>query len=225
MAQLMSKVKGVCQRGNKWEVSIMSDGKRIYLGLFANFEDAVAVRKWAEVNYASQFKYETADGTTDPDRIKQALDYNPETGVFTWKMKTSNCIIIGNEAGGVGKKGYHRIRVFGVHWLSHRLAFLIMEGRVPDTIDHINGIPSDNRWCNLRAVTQQENCKNQKRRNTNKSGAQGVCRCSRDNELWRANIMVDGKQIYLGRFTNFEDAVKARKQAEVQHGFHPNHGR
>ena len=39
------------------------------------------------------------------------------------------------------------------------------------------------------------------------------------------SIKVNRKDIYLGRFDKFEDAVAARKKAERKHGFHPNHGR
>lgn len=46
-----------------------------------------------------------------------------------------------------------------------------------------------------------------------------------DVSKWRATIKVDGVEINLGFFANFEDAAKARATAEKEHGFHENHGK
>jgi hypothetical protein len=45
------------------------------------------------------------------------------------------------------------------------------------------------------------------------------------DSVWQAEIMVNRKTRYLGRFANFEDAAAARKAAEIDFGFHQNHGR
>ena len=50
----------------------------------------------------------------------------------------------------------------------------------------------------------------------NNSGVTGVSWHKRDN-IWEARITLNKKQIYLGRFENFEDAIKARKEAEEKY--------
>lgn len=84
-------------------------------------------------------------------------------------------------------------------------------------VDHINGDKLDNRRENLRIVTPQRNQVNRKQRNRNNtSGVRGVRRhgqCDR----WVAQITVNRKNIYLGLFGRFEDAVEARRAAELEH--------
>jgi hypothetical protein len=48
---------------------------------------------------------------------------------------------------------------------------------------------------------------------------------SKRYKCWEAYITVDYKRIHLGRFKNIEDAILARKEAEVAYKFHKNHGR
>lgn len=81
------------------------------------------------------------------------------------------------------------------------------------TVDHINRNPLDNRRCNLRICTQFENNQNQK---SNTSGKVGVSYIKTENK-WLAFIKVNGKQIRLGRFKNYNDAVNARLQAEKKY--------
>lgn len=95
----------------------------------------------------------------------------------------------------------------------HRLIMGEPEGM---DVDHIDGDSLNNRKSNLRICTHQQNGMNQKIRNTNKSGVKGV---SRDNHrnMWRADICVDGKNLSLGRFKNFDEAVRVRKEAEIKY--------
>lgn len=83
-------------------------------------------------------------------------------------------------------------------------------------IDHINGNPLDNRKCNLRFATQMQNCWNRKIKSTNTSGVTGVRREHKCN-TWHAEIMVNYKIINLGNYKNKEDAIKARKKAEIKY--------
>lgn len=152
------------------------------------------------------------------------LDYDPETGVFTWKTwKSGWCdndgrVRPGQVAGDIGNRGYRRICVNYKRTLAHRLAFLLMTGAFPkkgQQIDHINGDRDDNRWCNLRLVTNSQNQMNAKRREDNSSGCRGVSFC-KITRRWFAYINVDGRRKDLGRHTDLADAIAARKVAELK---------
>lgn len=159
------------------------------------------------------------------DELKLYLDYNEITGEFIRKIKTNNYIKIWDIAGCFHKgSGYILIMVKGKTYPAHHLAWLYHYGYLPKEIDHINGIRSDNRIENLREVSRQENCRNQKKYNTNTSGVTGVCYHKRD-KLWGAYIAVNNEQIHLGYFKDISDAISIRKKAEIKYGFHHNHGR
>ena len=85
-------------------------------------------------------------------------------------------------------------------------------------IDHINGESSryDNRKSNLRVCSHSQNMMNAKIRSDNTSGVKGVSWFSKGNK-WSAYIFVDKKKIHLGLFTEFEEAVAARKEAEEKY--------
>jgi hypothetical protein len=89
--------------------------------------------------------------------LKQILDYTPQTGVFTWRINRPPRGKAGAPAGYDNGSGYIKISVNGIAYYSHRLAFLWMLGEHPDIVDHINGVRNDNRWANLRSVTQIQN--------------------------------------------------------------------
>lgn len=93
----------------------------------------------------------------------------------------------------------------------HRIIMDVTDGKIH--VDHINHNTFDNRKCNLRLTTSSQNCMNQKIRIDNSSGVTGVTWDKHYNK-WIARIGVQRKRIQLGRFDNFVDAVKARKDAE-----------
>lgn len=95
--------------------------------------------------------------------------------------------------------------------MMHRLIMPCEESYV---IDHINHNPADNRKINLRICTQQENSFNKAIPKNNTSGCVGVILIS--SNKWNARIRKDGKCIYLGNYSTFEEAVAARKKAEVE---------
>lgn len=108
---------------------------------------------------------------------------------------------------------------------AHRVIWALHYGAWPEhDIDHINGDKLDNRPANLRLVSHAENMMNLPLKANNTSGVLGVSWDKRDRK-WRASIKQGGRQETLGYFWTFEAAVKARKDAEVRLGFHPNHGR
>lgn len=144
--------------------------------------------------------------------LKQWLDYNPDTGIFIWVSRPSSKIKIGQTSGSPDKNGYLQIMLKGKNYKAHRLAFLFMTGEMPTCdIDHINRCTSDNRFCNLRKCDGRENSLNTTLQRNNTSGAKGICWDKHRNK-WYARATCYGKQIHIGRFDNFEDAVKARDE-------------
>ena len=93
----------------------------------------------------------------------------------------------------------------------HRLLMNPDKGYV---VDHINGLKYDNRKSNLRVCTQHQNNFNMPLKCTNTSGCTGV---GKMRNKWRARITVNKKEINLGYYDDFEDAVKARKAAEEKY--------
>lgn len=171
--------------------------------------------------------------------LKTVLTYCADSGTLTWLKRPeshfSNARICnswnakhaGKVAGNQKPDGYFRVAVDGVRYQSHRIAWAIYHGEMapPElVIDHIDQDPSNNRISNLRAVTHQENMRNQPIRKNNSSGVSGVS-YSKKEKKWLARINVKGRYARIGAFEDFEDAVSARKQAEIDRGFHCNHGR
>ena len=157
------------------------------------------------------------------DRIKDLLDYNQDTGEFTWKT-SRRCVKAGTIGGHLRSDGYIYIKVDGVTCLAHRLAWLYINNEWPvDEIDHVNHIKDDNRLINLRVVTHAENSRNKSLSTNNTSGHIGVS-WHKASRKWRVNIHVNGKENFLGCFANKNDAVITRKMADYEYDFHANHG-
>ena len=148
------------------------------------------------------------------DRLKELLDYDPETGEFVWRINVSN-VKAGSVAGSFNSYGYIRIMVDGEKYLAHRLAWLYMRGYDPENqIDHLNGIRNDNRIENLREVSQSCNLQNTKVQSNNTSGFPGVC-WHKQNRKWKAQIQIQGKKHHLGYHDTALDAALARYTEEV----------
>lgn len=153
----------------------------------------------------------------DGERLRQLLHYEPDTGVFTWRERTSNRIRIGDAAGCVRHGGYTQIRVEGKFYRAHRLAWLYVYGKWPTMmLDHIDNDPTNNRISNLRQATQSQNMANMAKRADNSSGYKGVFwkkQCS----TWYAQIRVENKSITIGYCSTAEDAARAYNRAAVHH--------
>ncbi|MFA7308084.1 MAG: HNH endonuclease signature motif containing protein [Hyphomicrobium sp.] len=175
-----------------------------------------------------------ARATLTEEYVRQLLNYNHETGVFTWKERAPDMFVdgerhaewqcrnwnskhAGTAAGTINSKGYVLIIIVRIGYYAHRLAWLYMTGQWPEAdIDHTNGDRSDNRFCNLREATHTENMRNARKRLDNTSGVKGVCWDNQTNK-WRASIRVAGKRLYLGYFSSREDAAAAYERAACEH--------
>jgi len=146
--------------------------------------------------------------------LKRVLHYNPETGVFTWKIATA-CVKVGKVAGYINDNGYVIISVHGRDYRAHRLAWLYKKGYFPEhDVDHLNRIRHDNRWSEIRHVTRQCNLRNSEKRKDNTSGVAGVC-WSKNRQKWVAAIGINNKTHKLGSYSDFSEAVLARLATEI----------
>jgi hypothetical protein len=153
-------------------------------------------------------------------RLKEVLHYDPETGDFIWRVSLNRSTHVGDIAGYINH-GYIEIGIDCRRHYAHRLAFLYMEGYFPEhTVDHIDRYPDNNKWENLRHVTQSCNARNTGLFRHNKSGITGVY-WSKEDHRWVSQICIKNKTKRLGQYKNKTDAAQARWEAEVEYGF-PN---
>ena len=138
------------------------------------------------------------------ERLREVLNYNPETGVFTWRTTTNRKIRIGDIAG-TDSHGYVAIRIDGRRYLAHRLAWLWMNGEWPASIiDHEDTNPSNNRWENLRLATHRINMQNRRRATFNSST--GLLGVAKNRSSFQAQIGANGETHYLGCYATAEEA-------------------
>jgi len=154
------------------------------------------------------------------------LDYDRATGLFTWKVTKNNRVKAGSNAGYKSpKNGYIQIKINGRHYQAHRLAWLFVNGDFPQCeLDHIDHDRSNNAINNLRPVSRKQNSRNTRVRKNSYSGVTGVY-WDKHSFQWRVMVhSLDGKSHHVGYFKDFDEARRARKDAEKEHGYHPNHG-
>jgi len=141
--------------------------------------------------------------------VRARLNYDPDTGAFTWKSNTPNMQrYVGRAAGTKHCQGYRAINIDCWPFLAHRLAWLITFGEWPKRhIDHINGDRTDNRLANLRDVPQDWNSQNLRKAKSKRPGALlGAYPTQRGGKQWRAIIQIDGRSTTLGYFDTEQEA-------------------
>ena len=150
------------------------------------------------------------------DRLRELLDYDPDTGVFRWTQAASlenggNRRPWGNEAGTIDVHGYRMITLDRKRMKAHRLAWLYVTGEWPSrNLDHIDRNRLDNTFGNLRLASHFQNVGNAPKYRTNTSGYKGVCHF---RGRWRASC--GGK--YLGDFPTKEEAAHSYDAAAIEH--------
>lgn len=147
-------------------------------------------------------------------RLKELVNYDPETGWITWRVLSSTTEP-GERAGGLHGFGYRQIGLEYKKFLEHQLAWLYMTGEWPTKeIDHINSVRSDNRWCNLREATRSQNGHNKQLHPRSTTGFTGV---STHGNRYRSTITVNGTTTYLGRFKSVAETRIVRLLSERDH--------
>lgn len=138
------------------------------------------------------------------ERLREVLHYDPETGIFTRKIRLAQRHQVGDRADfvvrGGGLKGYYRVSLFSERYLAHRLAWLYVYGEWPKfEIDHLDGDRANNRIVNLRDVPTSINSQNKhKARVDNRSGLLGVTTFG--DGRFRASLYLKGKRINIGMY-------------------------
>ncbi|VTU25429.1 putative NHN endonuclease [Variovorax sp. PBS-H4] len=151
-------------------------------------------------------------------RLRELLHYDPETGVFTWRVtRPGGKANAGSLAGDINKKtGYRRIGILLQRHDAHRLAWLYVHGHWPiGMIDHIDGNQKNNAIANLRDVNHRTNQENLKRALSNNST--NLLGVSARRSRWIARIVIRGKWTYLGTFGTPEEAHAKYVMAKREH--------
>ena len=142
-------------------------------------------------------------------KLKELVEYNPETGVMMWKTSRSG-VRTDHVFGWLEKIGYRCGRLMGKKYYVHRLIWFYMTGLWPaQVVDHKNGNGSDNRWCNLREATLSENSRNRSVLRKNKTGYKGVRQYGKNTWIARIGGLHGVGQKVIGKFSSPEDASKA----------------
>lgn len=158
--------------------------------------------------------------------LLECFTYNEETGLLFWKKRPSyhfkgvgdditwNNVYANTPAGNPDSRGYLRITINYLEYRIHRVVWKLIYGYDSEfIIDHINGVRTDNRICNLREATSQENVRNKSVLSSkNTSGHTGVY-YNKSNNKWVAQIKQMGVVTYLGSYNTLGEAVEVREAA------------
>lgn len=157
-----------------------------------------------------------------PEQLRELLDYSPDDGRLFWRwrpiglfpneraQKVWNTRYAGAEA--FTKEddlGYRRGCIFGADHFAHRVAWAWMTGEWPTTkLDHIDRAPSNNRFQNLRAVSDKQSALNRAGRSGTASRFKGV-HWFKPSRKWAARLRSDGRLVFCKYFDSEEDAARA----------------
>jgi hypothetical protein len=158
------------------------------------------------------------------ENLEYVVDENDEVepAKLVWKKDRGRFFCKGKIAGNLcdftaNAAGFRRmVQYDGVKYLAHRLIFFYHYGFFPETVDHIDGNPLNNRIENLRVATYSENSRNQKKRKNNTTGYKGVS-FNKKYKKYTASICLDGKVKALGSFNTPEEAYEIYKEAALKY--------
>lgn len=201
-----------CRSENRTKKPFSAYRAQLTLDVFLRSSDP-KLAAWEYVNRAAN-----RDCLTQ-QYLKACVEYSPDTGAFTARLSSSSRNE-GDSLGALGgSHGYLSIAVAGRSYLAHRLAWFYVHGEWPEQIDHIDRNRHNNRICNLRPCTHQENTWNVGLRHPTRSGVVGV-NWNASRHKWVAKITIDQRTKTLGYFDELSPAIAARKQAEQEHRGH-----
>lgn len=170
------------------------------------------------------------------DYLKECFSYDKELGVLYWNERpishfknnmvrnSFNGRYAGCVAGSIEREGYVVVRLNKSNYKAHRI-IMAMQGEDQSLeVDHIDGDRSNNKLTNLRTCSISENGFNRRYQSNNRSGTKGVYWLESENR-WRVVIGYHGSKIYIGQFSDLEEAREAAASArDMYHGEFSNHG-
>lgn len=140
------------------------------------------------------------------EEVRRRYSYDPETGHLTWNISRGSRKR-GDIAGGLNGEGYRKLKINNLQITATHAIWMIVTGNIPpQTIDHIDGNPDNNRWCNLRLATASQQQGNKRTGRNNTTGARGVL-------LHRGKFVARLRKKHIGTFDNLEDAKQAYVKA------------
>jgi hypothetical protein len=148
--------------------------------------------------------------------FKKLFDYDSKTGSLIWRVTKSATAVAGSIAGSVNARGHVNVSVNKKMYAAHQIVYAIHHGYIPKEIDHINKVKTDNRIENLRECTSSQNKGNIGLLSSNRTGYRGVS-LNKKTGFYHAQIKLNGRQTYLGRFKDPEDAAKVYNSAARDH--------
>lgn len=144
------------------------------------------------------------------DELKELLDYNPETGIFVWKVRMAKSVKAGMIAGVLNTQKYRCITIAGTQYKAHRLAWVYIHGEFPKMLDHVDGNRDNNAIINLRLTTVRQNGQNRKEHRVGKTLG---CYFHKPTGKWRAQLEFKGRNYHLGLYETAEEAFEAYSAA------------
>jgi hypothetical protein len=154
------------------------------------------------------------DDDFNAEYLRSILKYDPDTGLCVW-LDSIGAAKKGSIAGSCRKNGRRVIKIGSRAYQAPRLAWLYMTGEWPETtVDHEDRNPSNDKWSNLRLATKAQQARNQILHSHNTSGILGVYE---RGGKYCAAIKFNYRQIWLGTFDTEEEAIDARRAAELKY--------
>jgi hypothetical protein len=147
------------------------------------------------------------------ERLHEVLIRDDATGhLYIKSTAPNNRKAAGDRVGWINVEGYSTVKVDGVHLLAHRVVWAMHYGEWPvGSLDHVNGIKSDNRIENLRIATHSQNRANTLASRTSSHGTKGITLLPTGK--WQAQIQHNGKFRYLGCFADKQEAAQVYADA------------
>jgi hypothetical protein len=139
------------------------------------------------------------------EELRELLHYEPDTGLFRWRVDRSGKAKADRVAGSLNPTGYIFILINGRSFCAHRLAWAFYHNQDPGgvQIDHIDENKSNNKIVNLRLAGPGPNKANVGPNKNNKLGVKGVYYW---NGKFRTKICKNGKNYHLGQYDTIEEA-------------------
>lgn len=148
------------------------------------------------------------------EQVRHLFNYDPKTGLLTWRVSPSAKMAAGKIAGGDDKKGHWVVGVDYKQYQAARVIWLLVTGVLPThEVDHIDGNGQNNQWLNLRLATHKQNLENLDRKGQGLVGFRGLY-WDKSRLKWCARIEHHGRVKHLGRHSTLVDAAATRLRAE-----------